>query len=348
MTAKIKGLFRRGRVWWLRYTPSPGALQIRESLDTSIEQVAVMRAVEKMQRAPLIAAAEEWERDLDIYFEDRVRLKRLSPYCARNRRIVLTNFARDTAVSQAGELSVKLVEEWVQMLKGGRRPLADITIVSYLTALRSFCRWLVAKGKLADNPAAKVELGKIVPTGRRNFVAAADVRRVIEAAQTDELRFILFCGFHCGMRKMEIVEARPDWFHVGADGRGRVTVGQTATFTAKDREDRTIPLSREFAEFLRGYLARLPAGATFVLAPEKKHGKHRYRYDFRTLFDEHLKRCGVKCSVHDMRRTFVSLKLIENSSLIFKVAKWTGAGVAVLQAHYGHLLADDEDIEVGL
>jgi hypothetical protein len=34
--------------------------------------------------------------------------------------------------------------------------------------------------------------------------------------------------------------------------------------------------------------------------------------------------------------------------LIFKLAKWTGDHVSVLQDHYGHLLADDEDIEVGI
>ena len=44
----------------------------------------------------------------------------------------------------------------------------------------------------------------------------------------------------------------------------------------------------------------------------------------------------------------MSLKLIQDSSLIFKLAKWTGDDVRVLQDHYGHLLAHDEDIEMGL
>ncbi len=27
-----------------------------------------------------------------------------------------------------------------------------------------------------------------------------------------ELKFILYCGFHAGLRKGEIVQARPEWF----------------------------------------------------------------------------------------------------------------------------------------
>jgi len=38
--AKVKGLFKRGRIWWLRDTPSPGAKQERNSLETEIESVA--------------------------------------------------------------------------------------------------------------------------------------------------------------------------------------------------------------------------------------------------------------------------------------------------------------------
>ena len=47
---------------------------------------------------------------------------------------------------------------------------------------------------------------------------AAQRDKLIKDAPSDDLRFILFAGFHCGMRKNEIIEARVDWFDLGESG----------------------------------------------------------------------------------------------------------------------------------
>ncbi len=38
--------------------------------------------------------------------------------------------------------------------------------------------------------------------------------RLFDYCTDDRIRFILFCGFHEGMRRNEIVEARPSWFNL--------------------------------------------------------------------------------------------------------------------------------------
>ena len=53
---------------------------------------------------------------------------------------------------------------------------------------------------------------------------------MIENAPTDDLRFILFCGFHTGMRKLEIVEAVPECFNPQTK---TVEIRATATFRRK-------------------------------------------------------------------------------------------------------------------
>lgn len=205
------------------------------------------------------------------------------------------------------------------------------------------------KNRLRENPAT-FEMPRVERVVRRNFVVQEEVKRLIAAAQHDDLKFVLYCGFHAGMRHREICEAAPWWFSVPEtdERRGRITIEQTASFRPKDREGRTVPLTGEFQSFLRGYLAKVPRGALWVMKPNQKHGKQRYRADFSVRFYKHMKDNGVKCTPHDMRRSFVSNKLIEDSSLIFKMAKWTGTDVSILQAHYGHLLADDDDIDVGV
>lgn len=348
----------RGRRWWLRYTPAAGAKQLRVPLDTEFEEVAAMTALAILQQGP-IEAPGEFEKALDDYLEDSVKKDLLSKQGARNRRYVLMDFAKTFGVTSLSMLSVKRVEVWVGWLKGGHggegvvkrsKPISAGTAAAYLFHMRAFCGWLVEKKKARENVASKIRLGKVEYVARKTFLPGETVRKLIDSAPDDDMRFILYCGFHVGMRKLEIVEARPNWFRMGHAGRrGVVNVHRTPTFSCKDRDERNIPMSREFETFLRGYLARLPEDAEFVLKPRKRHGKHRYRYDFRKPFASYLKENGIrKITPHDMRRTFVSLKLIEDSSLIFKVAKWTGDLASVIQKHYGHLLADDEDIEAGL
>lgn len=357
--ARLKGMFLRGRSWWLRYTPTPGAKQARISLDTTNEHVAAVRAVQILQNAPL-ERSQEFLAEMEEYFADQSAKGNLSNTTVPMRRTTLMAFSRDMGVQRISELTLAVVERWVRVLQKGQRGdggagvrggVSAGTVKCYVFHLRAFCKWLVKKNRMRENPAAKIELGKVERVVRKRFVVNETVRRLIAEAPDDDLRFILFCGFHAGMRKLEIIEAPPEWFHLEPDGskrRGRIHVERTAFFTAKDKEERTIPLTTDFEAFLRGYLARLAQGARWVLRPDKKHGKHRYRYDFRRPFAEYMAAQGVKCTPHDMRRSFVSNKLIENSSLILKLAKWTGADVKVLQDHYAHLLADDEDIEAGV
>ncbi len=327
---------------------------MRVPLDTEFETVAAVKALELLHSPPL-EAADEFAREVDKYIEDMRTHDLLSETFVGTRKLTLMAFARDCELRRVTDITSKEVERWMGILKNGEgkgkrvRPVKKGTIESYVFSLRAFCGWLVEKKKIRENPVTKIKLGKVSRVVRKNFVPAESVRTLIAKAPNDEMRFILYCGFHAGMRKREIVEMRPHWIRFGfGDRRGRISVEQTPTFRPKDRDERSIPLSREFEEFLKEYMKRVPDGAEFLLKPDKKHGKHKYRYDFRKPFEALLKACGVKCLVHDMRRTFVSLKLIEDSPLIFKLAKWTGDDVRVIQDHYGHLLSDDEDIEVGI
>lgn len=351
MKPPVKGMYRRGDTWWLRYTPAPGAKQRRESLKTDNEAAAAAKAVELLHMAPLVQV-DEFQEELDRYFSEGVRRLRLSDNTVRMRRPVLLAFAREQGVTKFSQLTEKVVETWVESLRGGgggEEAIGDETIKSYVGYLRAFCGSLVQVRKLRENP-VKIQFGKIVRSYRKDFQSPETIQRLLREAPNDEMRYILYCGYHVGMRKDEIIESAPTWWHVeppNSERRGYVSVEQTPTYKPKDRDERTVPLTKEFENFLRRYLATLPAGAKWVLQPEKKKGKHRYRWDFRKPFAEFMKEQKVKCTPHDMRRSFVSNKLIENSSLIYKVAKWTGDMVSVVERHYAHLLTDDSDIEAG-
>jgi hypothetical protein len=62
----------------------------------------------------------------------------------------------------------------------------------------------------------EVQLDRIDRKGKTLFADFTMAQRLIQNAPNDDLRYVLFCGFHAGMRKLEIVEAVPEWFNLSA------------------------------------------------------------------------------------------------------------------------------------
>ncbi len=119
--------------------------------------------------------------------------------------------------------------------------------------------------------------------------------------------FVMHAGFEAGLRRNEIVEARPSWFSLKG---GSLRVQKTETFRPKDREARAVPLTDVFIAFVESY----PMDGTWCIAPEIQRRKSRYRYDFIRPFDLYLKFMGVELGArslfritpHVMRHTFGS------------------------------------------
>jgi integrase len=133
----------------------------------------------------------------------------------------------------------------------------------------------------------------------------------------------------------EIANAKVGWFDLDG-GLIHVQNDPKSGFVLKDRENRSIPLSKPFQEFLAPLLEVEERRST-SLRPEKKQETWRYRYDFSRAFKAHMRRCGVRCSIHNMRRSFASNLVSAGESIIYIVAKWLGDGVEVVERSYGHL-----------
>jgi site-specific recombinase XerD len=203
--------------------------------------------------------------------------------------------------------------------------------------VRSFFRWCVAEHKCRRNPVAEVQLDRVDHKGRTHFADSELAQKLISEAPNDDLRFVLYCGFHAGMRKLEIVEAVPEWFNVK---RQILEIRATASFRPKDRDARAVPLTDQFTEFLREYGLRSP----FVLRPEVAQGRFRYRYDFRRPFQEYMNAQGVPwLTPHVMRHSFASICASKGID-IYRIATWLGDDVRVVQRHYAKLRPDDREI----
>lgn len=99
------------------------------------------------------------------------------------------------------------------------------------------------------------------------------------------LKFALLCGFDGGLRRDEISEARVGWFDLEAKV---LDVSNNGTFVTKDRDNRTIPLTDRFVDFLKTYLAGRDK-TEYVLAPHKTvKGANKYRFDTSKRMRSHL------------------------------------------------------------
>lgn len=333
----LSGLYLRGKQFWLRYRHR--GHQYRVPLRTSDPTEAVTRAM-AIRADPVLAGADPFKHEIKDYVEHQLANRGFTRNSAENRLAVLLRAADYFEVREPGRLTTADVQRWYAWLKGASGPgLSESTAQSYVMMLRGFLRHLVEQKKLRENAAKGVRFARVRQCARLPFCDRETVDRLLENCPRPDLKFILYCGFHAGLRKEEIIEARPGWFDITG---GCIHLQRSPTWEPKDREDRTIPLTAAFRTFLEN---DFHSPGPFMLAPAVERGHARYRWDFRRPFGDFMGAQGVPwVTAHVMRHTFASL-LASRGVSIYKIAKWLGDGVEVAQKHYAHLLPKDEDIE---
>lgn len=331
-----KGIYLRGETYWLNFQMK-GERQFI-SLETSDPAEAVKRAGE-MRESPILAPRSDFQTESDRYLSFKVRLNIFSPATERVTRAILQEFSERVGGVPLRDIRAAAAERHYRALQ---ERVAETTAQIHVRALRAFFNWAVKERIVHKSPFGELKLAKIDHYARLRFCTRIQRDMLIADAPNDDLRFVVFAGFHCGMRKNEIIEARVDWFDLGESGA--VHIKNTDTFRIKDRESRFVPLTRQFRDFLRAYLEGKSSDA-FALKPEVKHGRWRYRYDFHRPYNDYVTSQNLTwVTAHVMRHTFASL-LVQAGVSIFKVARWMGDGVEVVEKHYAHLSPQDRDIE---
>ena len=330
----MRGIYLRGNIYWLAVQRDGVRRFI--TLETADAAEAVSRA-KLIRETPELNSSSPLQAEVEHFIAYKRRMNAYTASSGVSKRNILLLFAQampDNAT--AATISTRQVQKFYEST---RSRVTDTTAHGYLMAVQAFFRWAVNIGKIARrNPVKGIEFAKPLGRARKNFCSYELRDKLLAEAPTDELRFILFCGFHAGLRFQEIVEARPFWFDRSA---GQLHLRKTATMNFKDREERTIPLTKEFRAFLKTYGQPEP----FMLRPLVAHGKSLYRYDFRLPFTRYMEAQGCRwVTPHVMRHTFASL-LVSAEESIYKVAVWLGDEVGTVQKHYGHLTPDNHGIE---
>lgn len=346
----IRGLYqKRG---WFYFSRMRAGVRKTISLETRDENEAIRKALEVIE-GPELALGGTLDAEIEAFIAFKEARNEFSRFSAENKKLTLKRFARwlgpvkSIPAIKTGDLQRFYNEE--------RKRVTESTAQGYMMCIRSLFTWLKNERKvIALNPAEDISMGRW-DYGTKTEYCQPELRdallngwqtvpkQILAKEQARMIGFIVHAGFEAGLRKNEIIEARPEWISVRTNS---IRVQKTETFRPKDREARSIPLTDVFLNFLEEY----PMQGTWCIAPEVARGKSRYRYDFKRPFETYLAYIGGNLkqdlswvTPHIMRHTFGSLLAIAGESLS-KISEWMGDDPRVTDRHYLHFKEGDKAI----
>jgi integrase/recombinase XerC len=251
-------------------------------------------------------------------------------------REYLKNKSRETVGTY--QRSLKAFERWVVEQEEGfrftsegvqayktylseTRGLQEVSISTYLTALRRFCEYLVHIGLLNENPALGVKGNRRPRSHSRQLLSEAEVASLLQgldvARPIDKRdRAIVYLMLFAGLSEIEIVRADVrdlehmlmGWF-LRVQGKGR---------KAKDQQ---VPVEKAVMDAIRLYLdtRRIrPEAPLFVSHGHRSAGERLNTRSVRSRINRHLAAAGIKragVSPHSLTHTAAVLWIRDGMSL---------------------------------
>src|SRR5262245_3219844 len=167
------------------------------------------------------------------------------------------------------------------------------TIYGHLAYLRAALRWAAAQKFIPAAP--KVLLPKVPKKGIIRKIVAEEFERLAAKAPTPVWRAFIATAWYTGMRRTEMLDLT--WDH---SEKPRVDLGEKrilipAAYNKSDA-DQWLPLHPQLAEILQELPGR--TGALFPLSGSPAEVPRK--------FGELASACGLKITLHDLRRSFGS------------------------------------------
>ena len=328
----MRGLYQRGAVWWLCFRRDGHLYRVSTG---EIDEARAILAARDIRDRPELASSDHLYREIDAYVRT-LREANRRPHTCEGARAVLRPWALAMGPERSlVEIATRDIQAW---FNAKRHTVIDQSAVAYLGVVSAFFKWALSKNKVRSNPCDGVTMPKVRQRYRANWIDRETATRLIDGCQDLELKYILLCALHAGMRKGETTMSRPEWFNLS---RGFIRIpAQDGEWKPKDGCARTIPLSPKFHSFLTFVY---PPRSPFMIAPEVVQTGWAYRYDFKFRFNAYVRSMGLECTYHDLRRSFASI-LVNQGVSGFLVAEWLGDDISTVQKIYGHLAPYHDEI----
>jgi len=223
----------------------------------------------------------------------------------------LREFARWFSRDRRCRFRVKDIERYKDYLAGSRK-LSEVSVSTYLTALRRFCRYLVGVRLLKQNPASLVSGNSRPRRHSRQGLSPDDVVRLLNVPLLDDERglrdrAVVELMLYCGLSEIEIIRANVADLHA-VEGHSSLAVqGKGRT-----RKDASVDIPPRVAETIEQYLAvrprRSPVDPLFLSAGNSSRGRRLTTRSLRDRVNHHLERAGLRTDSSKLRVTPYSLR----------------------------------------
>lgn len=202
------------------------------------------------------------------------------------------------------------------------RALSQVSVSTYLTALRRFCQYLVDIGLLAENPAVGVKGNRRPTTHSRSVLTQVEIDQLLDRMESDtginkRDQAVIYLMLFAGLSEVEITRADIKdleqtllgWY-LRVQGKGHAV------------KDQQVPIDPPVMEKIRIYLdtrRRIrPEDPLFVSHGHRSEGERLNTRSIRSRINYHLKSTGIKrkgISPHSLTHTAALIWLNDGMSL---------------------------------
>ena len=186
---------------------------------------------------------------------------------------------------------------------------------------------------------------------KKKYLTLEEIQKVINASTDNEITYILICGAFLGMRKDEIINSRSCWFEFDAStptcfiqslDKGMADKLGLDAFKTKSKE-RRVPITPSILGWLKSFVI---GKKHYVIAPDSRKGKHRYRYEYRKKYEAFVKRVSPEKDFgsHTLRHSFATILAMNNTAIGF-IAEYLGDSVQTTSKHYAQFLPTTKSVE---
>ncbi len=235
------------------------------------------------------------------------------------------------------------------------RDLSQVSVSTYLTALRRFCQYLTDIGKLTENPAKAVKGNRRPETHSRSVLTESDIEKLEEVlADTTQIdkrdRAIVALMLYAGLSEIEIVRAN-------VEDLEHTLMGPVLRVQGKGREvkDQEAPLDPPVLEAVEVYLDTRddvhPEDPLFVSHGHRSDGERLKTRSVRSRINGYLKEAGIKrkgVTPHSLTHTAALLWLNDGMPLEEVKERMRHGTLDTTMIYYkkqGLLKRDPEEIE---
>ncbi|MBN2645047.1 MAG: site-specific integrase [Desulfuromonadaceae bacterium] len=337
-----KGLYRRGRVWWVNYVGLDGKQHFESSgstLKADAEYVLACRrkAIAEGTAPPVTSRRVQKTTFADL--ADRYLEFIQGQKAVATKRGFIREMKEEFGGVKLNALTLSVVETWQARLLSQERPplkgcdeprppLAVASVNRRVACLKHMLTkardWdLISKENL--DRLRRVKLPK-EENRRHRFLSVEECQTLIQVAEP-HLRPVIIFALNTGCRKGEILGLT--WDRVDLK-HGFIHLDKTKSGTGRD-----IPINQPLKECLQGLIRRVDTNLVFY-NPATGHSWHELKRSFSTA----CRRAKLTdFRFHDLRHTFASQLVMAGIDLT-TVSRLLGHASLTMTLRYSHLAPD--------